>query len=73
MKTAEEWAGRLMAPLYKEGYIETLWNTKSLKHRREGWRLKDGSWSPWFFNMRPIGSTSVLFFDICCAISVQQN
>ncbi|MDP8265911.1 MAG: hypothetical protein P9M07_03070, partial [Candidatus Aceula meridiana] len=69
MKTREEWADRLMVPLYEKGYIETIWNTKSLKHQREGWRLKDGSWSPWFFNMRPIGSTSILFFDICCAMA----
>lgn len=64
----EEWARKLIIPLYMEGYIETMWNTRKAD-KRGGWRLKSGLWSPWFFNMRPVGSSPALFYDICTSMS----
>lgn len=52
----------LMTKLYKELYMQTLWNTTDLKKKREGWELKGNKvWAPWFFNMRPVGSSPRLF------------
>jgi len=68
-RTIEEWADKLFVPLYKERYIQTLWNTESLVKQTEGWELKGGKWSPWFFNMRPVGSSAELFCDIGLAMA----
>jgi len=65
LRTREEWAERLIIPLYEEGYILTPWNTEDLDKQENGWILKNGSWSPWFFNMRPVGDSPELFSGIC--------
>ncbi|MBF0343370.1 MAG: hypothetical protein HQL06_03980 [Nitrospirae bacterium] len=65
----EEQSRNLIIDLYKEGYIQTLWNAVEHKNRAEGWWLKSGIWSPWFFNMRHVGSSPKLFYDICCAMA----
>lgn len=65
----KEWADMLMVPLYEEGYIQTLWNTKDLDKRTNGWTLKSGMWAVWFFNMRPVGDSPKLFYDICRAMA----
>jgi len=63
--TKEEWAAKLILPLYEEGYILTPWNTEDPDKQRKGWTLKNGNWSPWFFNMRPVGDSPELFSGIC--------
>ena len=64
----ENWTEKLIAPLYQEGYLQTLWNTQKEKNHREGWWLKNGMWSPYFFNMRPVGDSPDTFNDICQAM-----
>jgi len=54
----------LTIDLYNYGFIETLYNTQSQKHADEGWTLKNGAWSPWYLNLRPIGSNPQLVSDI---------
>ncbi|MFA6306981.1 MAG: hypothetical protein WCV70_03260 [Patescibacteria group bacterium] len=69
-KSKEEWASRLIVPLYNEGYIETLWNARKPYHREHGFTLKaSGKWALWFFNMRPAGSSPELFYDICTSMA----
>jgi orotate phosphoribosyltransferase len=60
----------LMIELYKEGYLQTLWNARNKENAANGWILKDGSWSPWFFNMRPVGSSPELFNKICSVLAL---
>jgi len=67
--TSEEWAGTLFVPLYKEKYIQTVWNTTDPDKQENGWVLKNGMWAPWFFDMRPMGDSPQLFFDGCCAMA----
>ncbi len=50
----------LTQELYKGGYIQTIYNTKSERHQREGWTLKNWLWSPWFLNLRPLGDSPYL-------------
>ena len=64
-KTTAEWANDLFIPLYRQKYTQTLWNTYDPVHRTMGWRLKGNIRSPWFFNMRPVGDSPVLFNGIC--------
>jgi orotate phosphoribosyltransferase len=64
----EYWTERLIVPLYEEGHLQTLWNAKLMKNHREGWRLKNGSWSPYFFNMRQAGDSPGTFHGICSAL-----
>lgn len=59
----------LIVPFYRERHLSTLWNAKEKKFQKEGWMLKGGIWSPWFFNMRPIGDTPELFRKVCNALS----
>lgn len=68
-RSKEEWASKLIIPLYTEGYIETLWNTSKPQHKGKGWILKSGRWAIWFFNMRPAGSSETLFYDICTSMA----
>jgi len=68
-KPKEVWAEELIIPLYTEGYIQTLWNARKLEHKEKGWTLKSGQWAPWFFNMRPSGSSEKLFYDMCTAMA----
>ena len=65
----EDRAKQLMVPLYQEGYTMTLWNTKDIAKQIKGWYLKGGIWSPWFFNMRPVGSSPQLFFQLCSGMA----
>lgn len=67
--TRAEWAERLIIPLYKEKYLQTLWNAEKEENRNNGWWLKSGIWAPWFFNMRPVGDSPELFFNICRAMA----
>ncbi|MBF0538553.1 MAG: hypothetical protein HQL03_09915 [Nitrospirae bacterium] len=69
MISRQQWSGDLIIDLYKEGYMQTLWNAVDKKNRAEGWWLKSGIWSPWFFNMRHVGSSPKLFYDICSAMA----
>ena len=68
-RSKEEWGNRLITPLYKEKYLETIWNTTDPRFKGRGWTLKSGVWAPWFFNMRPAGSSPDLFYDICTSMS----
>jgi len=63
-KEIEESARRILTDLYKGGLIETLYNTKHEYHQNKGWTLKSGAWSPWYFNLRPVGNLPRLVFDI---------
>jgi hypothetical protein len=67
-KSKEEWTEDLIVLLYQEGYIQTLWNAIKEKNCHAGWRLKNKSWAPWFFNMRPAGDSPILFYRICDAM-----
>jgi len=67
--TLDMWAERLFVPLYKERYIQTIWNTTDPGKQEKGWVLKSGMWAPWFFNMRDMGDSPLLFFDGCCAMA----
>lgn len=70
MKLAlEEWAEKLFVPLYQERYTQTLWNTDDPDKQQNGWVLKSGVWAPWFFNMRPVGSSAELFYGCCAAMA----
>jgi len=69
LHTKEEWAGSLIIPLYRERYIQTPWNTKDPDKQKNGWTLKKGDWALWFFNMRPIGNSPELFYNICRAMA----
>ncbi|MBF0316756.1 MAG: hypothetical protein HQL04_01155 [Nitrospirae bacterium] len=65
----QQWSRDLIIDLYKEGYLQTLWNAAEKKNKAEGWWLKSGIWSPWFFNMRHVGSSPKLFYDLCSAMA----
>jgi len=69
LRSNDEWADLLIIPLYNERYLQTLWNAAKEQHRREGWTLKNKSWAPWFYNMRPIGDSPKLFHDVCHGMS----
>lgn len=61
----QKWAIGLMPSLYQSRIIQTMWNTEDPKHRENGWILKNGSWSPWFLNLRALGNFPRLFRDVC--------
>jgi hypothetical protein len=65
----EEWAARLIVNLYEGQYLQTIFNAEKEVNQRKGWRLKDASWAPWFFNMRPVGSSPHVFYNICLAMA----
>jgi orotate phosphoribosyltransferase len=60
----QERARLILQDLYRDGFVETIYNTQTKKHATEGWTLKNGSWSPWFLNLRPIGARPRLVSDI---------
>lgn len=62
-KERQEGAKRILRDLYNSGFVETIYNTQSKKHFG-GWTLKSGVWSPWYFNLRPIGASPRLVSDI---------
>jgi len=67
--STEEWAEILFVPLYQEKFLQTLWNTPDPYFQKNGWILKSGKRSPWFFNMRPLGDSPELFFNCCVAMA----
>ncbi|MBF0608482.1 MAG: hypothetical protein HQL61_13150 [Magnetococcales bacterium] len=69
MTDKQQWSRDLIIDLYKEGYLQTLWNAAEAKNRTGGWWLKSGIWSPWFFNMRHAGSSPRLFYNLCSAMA----
>lgn len=54
---------RILEGLYREGYIESIFTTKNPRFF-EGWTLKNGMWSCWYFNLRPVGASPELVADI---------
>ncbi|HIH17914.1 MAG TPA: hypothetical protein HA282_04020 [Nanoarchaeota archaeon] len=66
----EEYARDITLGLYRKGFIETLWNTESKEHAEKGWTLKGGIWSPFYINLRPIGSEPELVAKIGKALSL---
>lgn len=65
----EEQARGILTRLYEEGFVETIYNSQHPKHQREGWTLKNGMWSPWYLNLRPIGASPKLVTDIALAMN----
>lgn len=65
----QERAKNILENLYKNGYVETLYNTQKERHQREGWTLKNGLWSPWYFNLRPVGASPQIVSDIAYAMN----
>jgi len=55
----------MIVPLYRELYLQTIWNAEKKENQAEGWTLKNKTWAPWFFNMRPVGDSPGLFYDVC--------
>ncbi|MFH1325257.1 MAG: hypothetical protein ABIH49_00605 [archaeon] len=68
-ESEEEVAKSVVTELYREGFIQTLYNTESEKHQGEGWTLKSGIWSPWFLNLRPLGDSPQLANYISSAMN----
>lgn len=68
-RSIEEWADRLVVPLYQGQYLQTIWNAYNLINRLKGWTLKNNTWAMWFYNMRPFGNSPELFLETCCAMS----
>lgn len=65
----EGWAAKLIVDLYENQFLQTIFNAEKEVNRKKGWILKNKNWSPWFFNMRPVGSSPGLFNDICLAMA----
>jgi len=65
----QEFAKRILSDLYRNAYIETLYNTEEEKFQREGWTLVSGQWSPWYFNLRPVGASPRIVSDIAYAMN----
>ncbi|KKR19856.1 MAG: hypothetical protein UT48_C0028G0010 [Parcubacteria group bacterium GW2011_GWE2_39_37] len=55
----------MIVPLYRERYLQTIWNAEKQVNQNEGWTLKNKTWAPWFYNMRPVGDSPELFYDVC--------
>lgn len=62
--TKQERAQSILKDLYREGYIETLYNTQNPRRQQEGWFLMSAAWSPWYFNLRPVGASPEIVLDI---------
>lgn len=62
-------AENILIDLYRQGFVQTIYNTKSERHQREGWELKSGLWSPWFLNLRPLGDSPELASNISWAMN----
>jgi len=58
----------ILLDLYNHGFIETIYNTNNEKYQ-QGWILKSGLWSPWYFNLRPLGASPKLAHDIASAMN----
>ncbi|RLC39014.1 hypothetical protein DRH27_00820 [Candidatus Falkowbacteria bacterium] len=68
-RSISEWANRLIVPLYKKQFIQTLWNAEKQKNRDQGWVTKGELWVPWFLNMRPLGSSAETFLEVSQAMA----
>ncbi|RLG16240.1 hypothetical protein DRN69_01305 [Candidatus Pacearchaeota archaeon] len=68
-KEKQKIAREILEDIYLNGYIETIYNTPNMFHRREGWVMKNGLWSPWYFNVRPVGSTPKIVAKIGYAMN----
>lgn len=68
-RSKEEWGDHLIAPLYNHRYLQTARNAIEPIHRAKGWILKNKTWAPWFFNMRPLGSTPRTYYDACTSVA----
>lgn len=64
LKERKERAKNILEGLYRGNYVETIYNTLNEKHQKQGWVLKSGIWSPWFFNLRPVGANPSIVADI---------
>jgi orotate phosphoribosyltransferase len=64
LKERQDRAKLILLDLYRLGYVETIYNTEKERHQKEGWTLKNGSWSPWYFNLRPVGASPHVVSDI---------
>lgn len=62
-------AKKILISMYANKYVETLYNTKNEQHQKNGWELKSGIWSPWYFNMRPVGASPEIVADISSAMN----
>ena len=60
----QERARGLLLNLYLKGFVETIYNTQNERRASEGWTLKNEKWSPWYFNLRPVGACPQLVSDI---------
>jgi orotate phosphoribosyltransferase len=69
LKEKQERARKILEGLYHLGYVETIYNTEKERHQKEGWTLKNGSWSPWYFNLRPVGASPRVVSDIAYAMN----
>lgn len=65
----QERAQSILKNLYCEGYIETIYNTQNPRRQQEGWLLMSGLWSPWYFNLRPVGASPDIVSDIACVMN----
>ncbi len=54
----------LLQGIYKENLLQTLYNTPNHEHMHQGWRFRSARWSPWYLNLRPLGSHPDLAKDI---------
>ncbi len=59
-----EIAKNVLRDLYRKGFIETIYNTENKYFQENGWTLKSGIWSPWYFNLRPVGACPKTVSDI---------
>lgn len=69
LKEREEKAKTILIDLYRNGFIETIYNTGNKEHQKKGWTLKSGAWSPWYFNLRPVGACPKIVSDITYAMN----
>ncbi len=54
--------------LYRHGFVETVFNARD-PLRRDGWTLKNGSWSPLYINLRPLGAEPGLAWEVAEALA----
>jgi len=59
--------------LYESNFIKTVYNAEEQKFRDQGFILKNGSWSPWFLNLRPIGDAPELLDRIAYALALMME
>ncbi|MCI0565023.1 MAG: hypothetical protein MN733_41690, partial [Nitrososphaera sp.] len=70
MSDIQTLARELIQAFYRSQLLQTLWNAYHLKNKTEGWRLKNGVWSPWFLNLRPLGDEPFLAYRVADALKM---